>query len=177
MFHNLRNLLKYRGLIQSLVVRDLKARYRGSVLGFFWSFVNPLLLLLIYTFVFTVVLPGTHTKDLEPYALFMFCGILPWTWFSSSLLEASTVLISGGNLIKKVLFPAEVLPDKVTVLVRLADKPEDIDAAKQEADRQAAERELQKAGNVEDAERARIAMLTAMMKLRVVERIRMKRGI
>jgi F-type H+-transporting ATPase subunit epsilon len=72
---------------------------------------------------------------------------------------------------------AEVLPDKVTVLVRLADKPEEIDAAKQEADRQAAERELQQAVNVEDAERARIAMLTAMMKLRVVERIRMKRGI
>jgi F-type H+-transporting ATPase subunit epsilon len=72
---------------------------------------------------------------------------------------------------------AEVLPDKVTVLVRLADKPEEIDAAKQEADRQAAERDLQKAVNVEDAERARIAMLTAMMKLRVVERIRMKRGV
>ena len=87
MFHNLANLLKYRGLIQSLVVRELKARYRGSVLGFFWSFVNPLLLLLIYSFVFTVVLPGTHPPDIEPYALFMFCGILPWTWFSSSLLE------------------------------------------------------------------------------------------
>jgi len=115
MFQNLQNLLKYRGLIQSLVVRDLKARYRGSVLGFFWSFVNPLLLLLIYSFVFTVVLPGTHPKEIEPYALFMFCGILPWTWFSSSLLESSNVLISGGNLIKKVLFPAEVLPI-VTVL-------------------------------------------------------------
>jgi lipopolysaccharide transport system permease protein len=119
MVNNLRNLFKYRGLIQSLVVRDLKARYRGSVLGFFWSFVNPLLLLLIYTFVFTVVLPGAHAVidpvtgkavPLEPYALFMFCGILPWTWFSSSLLESSTVLTSGGNLIKKVLFPAEVLP-------------------------------------------------------------------
>jgi lipopolysaccharide transport system permease protein len=116
--HNFQNLLKYRGLIQSLVVRDLKARYRGSVLGFFWSFVNPLLFLLIYTFVFTVVLPATHPKDIEPYALFMFCGILPWTWFSSSLLESSNVLISGGNLIKKVLFPAEVLPI-VTVLANM----------------------------------------------------------
>jgi ABC-type polysaccharide/polyol phosphate export permease len=115
MLHNLAQLGRYRGLIQSLVARDLKARYRGSVLGFFWSFINPLLLLLIYTFVFTVVLPGTHPADIEPYALFMFCGILPWTWFSSSLLEASNVLISGGNLIKKVLFPAEVLPI-VTVL-------------------------------------------------------------
>lgn len=118
MLHNLANLLKYRGLIQSLVVRELKARYRGSVLGFFWSFVNPLLLLLIYSFVFTVVLPGTHPSDIEPYALFMFCGILPWTWFSSSLLEASNVLIAGGNLIKKVLFPAEVLPI-VTVLANM----------------------------------------------------------
>ena len=118
MFHNLQNLRKYRGLIQSLVVRDLKARYRGSVLGFFWSFVNPLLFLLIYTFVFTVVLPSTHPKDIEPYALFMFCGILPWTWFSSSILESSNVLISNGNLIKKVLFPAEVLPI-VTVLANM----------------------------------------------------------
>jgi ABC-type polysaccharide/polyol phosphate export permease len=60
--------------------------------------------------VFTVVLPGTRPKELEPYALFMFCGILPWTWFSSSLLESANVLIAGGNLIKKVMFPAEVLP-------------------------------------------------------------------
>jgi ABC-type polysaccharide/polyol phosphate export permease len=110
MFHNLAQLLRYRGLIQSLVARELKARYRGSVLGFFWSFVNPLLLLLVYSFVFNVVLPGTHPPEIEPYALFLFCGILPWTWFSSSLSESSNVLIAGGNLIKKVLFPAEILP-------------------------------------------------------------------
>lgn len=110
MFHNLAQLVRYRGLVQSLVARELKARYRGSVLGFFWSFVNPLLLLLVYYFVFKYVLPGTHPPDMEPYALFLFCGILPWTWFSSSLSESAGVLISGGNLIKKVLFPAEVLP-------------------------------------------------------------------
>lgn len=118
MFHNLAALVRYRGLIQTLVARDLKARYRGSVLGFFWSFVNPLLLLLIYTFVFTKVIPGSHQQDMEPYALFMFCGILPWTWFSSALLESSNTLIAGGNLIKKVLFPAEVLPI-VTVLANM----------------------------------------------------------
>jgi lipopolysaccharide transport system permease protein len=109
MWHNLGELLRYRGLIHSLVVRDLKARYRGSVLGFFWSFVNPLMLLSIYTFVFTHILQNNEEKT-RPYAVFMFCGLLPWTWFSSSLLEASGSLISGGNLIKKVLFPAEVLP-------------------------------------------------------------------
>jgi ABC-type polysaccharide/polyol phosphate export permease len=110
LFANLATLLRYRGLIYSLVARELKARYRGSVLGFVWSFLNPLLLLLIYTFVFAVVIPGTHTKDTEPFALFMFCGILPWTWFTSSLLESSNALLAGGNLIKKVLFPAEILP-------------------------------------------------------------------
>lgn len=117
MLHNLFQLVRYRGLIQSLVARELKARYRGSVLGFFWSFINPLLLLLIYSFVFRVVLPA-RVADLEPYALFLFCGILPWTWFSSSLLESTNVLIAGGNLIKKVLFPAEVLP-VVTVVANL----------------------------------------------------------
>lgn len=118
MLHNLRQLPRYRGLIMSLVARDLKARYRGSVLGFFWSFINPLLLLLVYSFVFAVVLPGTHPDYMEPYSLFMFCGILPWTWFSSSLLESANVLIAGGNLIKKVLFPAEILPI-VTVLANM----------------------------------------------------------
>ena len=117
MFNNLKALLKYRQLIQSMVARELKARYRGSVLGFFWSFINPLLLLLVYTFVFSYVLPARQ-PNLDPYALFMFCGILPWTWFSSSLIESSNVLIAGGNLIKKVLFPAEVLPI-VTVLANM----------------------------------------------------------
>ena len=110
MLANLRQLFRHRGLIQILVARELKARYRGSVLGFFWSFVNPLLLLLVYTFVFSVILPGFRGNDLEPYALFLFCGLLPWTWFSSALLESSNVLIANGNLIKKVLFPAEILP-------------------------------------------------------------------
>ena len=117
MFANLANLFRYRGLIQSLVARELKARYRGSFLGFFWSFVNPLLLLLIYSFVFTTVMPN-NVPGVQPYALFMFCGILPWNWFSTSLSDASGSLIAGGNLIKKVLFPAEVLP-LVSVLTNM----------------------------------------------------------
>lgn len=119
MISQIRTLFRYRLLIQSLVGRELKARYRGSLLGFFWSFINPLLLLLTYTAVFTVILPVQHSPAMEPYALFFFCGILPWSWFSSSVLESAGVLIAGGNLIKKVLFPAEVLP-VVTVLANLA---------------------------------------------------------
>jgi ABC-type polysaccharide/polyol phosphate export permease len=117
LFSNLANLIRYRGLIQSLVARELKARYRGSVLGFIWSFINPLLLLLIYSFVFTTIMPN-ETPGVQPYAVFMFCGILPWNWFQTSLSDAAGSLIAGGNLIKKVLFPAEVLP-LVSVLANM----------------------------------------------------------
>lgn len=110
MLSNLRQLFRYRALIQTLVVRELKARYRGSVLGYFWSFVNPLLLLLVFSFVFTEIMPRGEEVNLEPYAVFMFCGLLPWTWFSSSLMDAANALIINGNLIKKVMFPAEILP-------------------------------------------------------------------
>ena len=109
MLSNLGSLLRYRGLIQSLVARELKARYRGSVLGFVWSFVNPLLLLSVYSFVFTTIMPSNEPRT-KPFAVFLFCGLLAWTWFAASLTEAASSLISGGNLIKKVLFPAEVLP-------------------------------------------------------------------
>jgi len=73
MFRNLGRLVRYRGLIQSLVARELKARYRGSVLGFFWSFINPLLLLGIYSFIFTTILPN-RAEGVQPYSLFMLCG-------------------------------------------------------------------------------------------------------
>jgi homopolymeric O-antigen transport system permease protein len=109
MWHNLAQLPKYRGLIQSLVARELKARYRGSALGIFWSFGNPLLLLLVYSAVFKYLVPDRDTT-VQPYSLFLFCGLLPWTWFASSLNESAGSLTAGGNLIKKVLFPAEVLP-------------------------------------------------------------------
>ena len=117
MIAQIATLIRYRALIESLVSRELKARYRGSVLGFLWSFVNPLLLLLTYTLVFTVILPNRQ-PEIQPFFLFLFCGILPWTWFQTSLAESSGVIIASGNLIKKVLFPAEVLP-AVTVLANL----------------------------------------------------------
>jgi homopolymeric O-antigen transport system permease protein len=118
LLQNLLAVFRYRVLIQSLVVRELKARYRGSVLGFLWSFINPLLQLLIYWFVFTYIMPNRGVGDTSPYALFLFTGILPWTWFSSSVLESSVILMTSGNLIKKIMFPAEVLPI-VVVLANL----------------------------------------------------------
>lgn len=103
----LRTLFRYRQLISALTARDLKARYRGSILGFFWSLANPLLLLGIYTLVFTVFFPQ---QVVRPYPLFLFAGILPWTFFSAAILEATSSISSNAGLIKKVMFPAESLP-------------------------------------------------------------------
>lgn len=110
MHHGLSNLFRHRVLIQSLVARELKARYRGSVGGYLWSFLNPMLLLAVYTIVFTTIFQPQRGEAVDPYALFLFCGLLPWTWFAASLTDASNSLIAGGNLIKKLVFPAEVLP-------------------------------------------------------------------
>jgi len=110
---NLKEVFKHRLLIRTLVGRELKARYRGTVLGFFWSFFNPFLLMVVYTVVFGFILtPRDASFNNDPllYALYLFCGILPWTWFSSSSIESANVLMINGNLIKKILFPAEVLP-------------------------------------------------------------------
>jgi lipopolysaccharide transport system permease protein len=118
LFNNLKGLYKYRVLIQNLVSRELKARYRGTVLGFLWSFFNPFLLMVIYTIVFGFIIGARYPEfDNSPwkYALFLFCGVLPWTWFSSSTLESANVLIVQGNLIKKVLFPVEILPVVVVI--------------------------------------------------------------
>lgn len=109
---SIRQLLRSRQLILTLTSRDLKARYRGSVLGYFWSLANPLLLLAVYTIVFTKFFPR---PDVQPYSLFMFTGILPWTFFAGAVLESTNVLISNGGLIKKVTFSAEVLPIVVVV--------------------------------------------------------------
>ena len=117
-FRNLSALFRYRGLIQTLVVRDRKARYRGSVLGFFWSFINPLLLLLIYTFVFKYVMPAAP-QGTDPYPLFMFCGLLPWTFFSTSVAQGGQSLVLNNQLLNKVYCPREVFPMASTVVAAI----------------------------------------------------------
>lgn len=104
---DLATLYRHRQLIAALTARDLKARYRGSLLGFFWSLANPLLLLGVYTLAFTVFFPSDVAR---PYPLFLFAGILPWTFFSAAILESTNAISSNAGLIKKVMFPAEALP-------------------------------------------------------------------
>ena len=102
-------LLRHRGLLATLVARELKARYRGSVLGYLWSLVNPLLLFLVYTFVFTRILPA-RAEGAEPYALFLMIGLFPWIWVSTSILEGTVSLTTNASLIRKAVFPSEILP-------------------------------------------------------------------
>ena len=106
---SLRRMWDRRDLIATLSLREVKLRYRGSVLGWLWSLLNPLLLLLTYTVVFSLIFQP-RLQGAEPYALFLFTGLLPWLWFSGALNESTTVLQENAPLLKKVLFPAEVLP-------------------------------------------------------------------
>jgi lipopolysaccharide transport system permease protein len=101
-----------RGLIRNFVVRDLRQRYIGSLMGFFWSVIHPIVLLVSYTFVFMIVFnvrprPDTGTTS---FPLFLFCGILPWLFFQDTLQRSSTILIDNANLVTKTIFPTEILP-------------------------------------------------------------------
>jgi len=107
MIAKLRELLGYRELIENLVVRDLKVRYKHSVLGFLWSLVNPLLLMTVFTIVFTIMLPNL---TIPKFPVFVLCALLPWNFFNTSVMGALNSIIHNGHLIKKVYFPREILP-------------------------------------------------------------------
>ncbi|MFL6195201.1 MAG: ABC transporter permease [Thermoanaerobaculia bacterium] len=118
MFRVVYQIFRFRGLLATLTSRELKARYRGSVLGFLWSLANPLLLLAVYTFVFSIVFKPDSRGGMSPYALFLVSGLFPWIWTSASALEGSMSLIANSGLIRKAVFPAELLP-MVSVLSNL----------------------------------------------------------
>ena len=117
MLETIQNLRRHRGLLATLTARELKARYRGSVLGFLWSLVNPLMLLGVYSFVFGFLIPS-RAEGTSPYGVFLICGLFPWIWASNSLLEGVVSLSNNGGLIKKAVFPFELLP-VVSVLSNL----------------------------------------------------------
>lgn len=99
-------LYAYRQMIYSLVRRDLRGRYKGSVLGFLWTFLNPLLQLMIYTFLFSFILQSS----IEKFYLFLFVALVPWLFFSSCMSSGSTCILAQQDMVKKIYFPREVLP-------------------------------------------------------------------
>jgi lipopolysaccharide transport system permease protein len=97
-----------RALVTALTRRELAARYRGGVLGYFWSLVNPLLLLAVYATVFRLVF--TPRADVRPYALFLFIGVLAWGFVSSALVDSAETFRANGPLLRKTTVAPEVFP-------------------------------------------------------------------
>lgn len=104
--HVVKELWDYREMTANLVKRDLKSRYQGSVLGFFWMFLNPLLQLAVYTVVFSTIMK----MGIERFYLFMFVAFVPWLFFSTCLSSGTTVIFAQQDVVKKIYFPREVLP-------------------------------------------------------------------
>ncbi len=107
--------LRYHDLLRNLVVRELKTRYKNSALGFLWSLLNPLAMMMVFTVVFTVLLPN---NTVQAYPIFLLCGLLPWQFCTTSVMSSLHSIVGSSNLVKKVNFPAEVLPAS-TVLANL----------------------------------------------------------
>jgi lipopolysaccharide transport system permease protein len=108
----LRELWNYRDLIHNLVVRDLKVRYKSSILGVAWSWLNPLLMMFVYTILFTIFLGNADTPR---YHVLLLCGLLPWNFFNDSIMQATDSIVRNAHLIKKVYFPREVLPISIVL--------------------------------------------------------------
>ena len=103
-------LYDYREMIFSLVRKELRGRYKGTALGFLWNFINPLLQLIVYTLVFSVIM----RTGIEKYYLFLFVALVPWIFFSSALTGGAMCIINSQDLVKKIYFPREVLPISFT---------------------------------------------------------------
>jgi lipopolysaccharide transport system permease protein len=112
-----RVLLAHRRTIEAFVRRDIRSRYVTSVMGVSWAIIQPLALLMLYTFVFAYVLKIRlgGTPSTASFALYLFCGMLPWLAFAEGITRATSVILDQAHLIKKVVFPAEILPVYVVV--------------------------------------------------------------
>ena len=101
-----RHIIYLYDLLRELVARDIKLRYKGSILGVAWSLLNPLSQLLVFSFIFEYVLP----LNIANYSSFLFTGLLAWSWFQAALFAAATVIVDGRSLIRRPGFPAAILP-------------------------------------------------------------------
>ncbi|MFZ3171866.1 MAG: ABC transporter permease [Carboxydocellales bacterium] len=111
MLTNIKEIYHYREMLKNLVVKDLRTRYKGSILGFFWTFLNPLLILAVYTLVFSTVM----RMGINNYSMFLFVVLLPWLFFANSVQASTMAIITNGGLVKKIYFPVVILPLSVVL--------------------------------------------------------------
>lgn len=102
----LKDLYSYRELLKTTIQKDIGGKYKHSFLGILWSFINPLLQITVYAFVFQIILKS----NIENYAVYLCCGLIPWQYFSNVVLRGAAVIVDNGNIIKKVYFPRGILP-------------------------------------------------------------------
>ncbi len=107
-----KELFSYREMLKCMVRKDLKTRYKGSFLGFLWTFLNPLFQLAIYSLLFPLIMKASALQ--EPYSMFMFVALLPWIYFSSSVTSGTECIVENYNLVKKIYFPRQILPLSVS---------------------------------------------------------------
>ena len=106
MLNVFKNLYNYRELLKTNVKKEIRGKYKNSFLGVIWSFLNPLLQIAVYAIVFQMILKNPQ----ENYVVFLCCGLIPWTFFSTAISRSAFTMIENGNILKKVYFPREILP-------------------------------------------------------------------
>lgn len=105
----LKEIYKYRELLKSNIKKEIRGKYKGSFLGILWSFVNPLLSVLVYAIVFPIILKNSQ----EHYVTYLIIGIIPWTYFTTTIAQGTSTILINAGIIKKVYFPREILPISV----------------------------------------------------------------
>jgi ABC-2 type transport system permease protein len=93
-------------MLRNLISKELQVRYKNSALGFFWTFLNPLLMLVVYSFVFSTIM----RSDMKDFSIYLFIGLLAWNYIAGSVLQGTGCMVANGSLLKKVYFPREVIP-------------------------------------------------------------------
>lgn len=101
-----KNIYNYRELLKNNVKKEIRGKYKNSALGVIWTFLNPLLQLLVYALIFPLILRSTQPF----YVVFVCVGLVPWTFFTTAVSQSAWTIISNGNIVKKVYFPREILP-------------------------------------------------------------------
>ncbi len=109
MINVFKNLYDYRELLKTSIKKEVRSKYKNSFLGVIWSFLNPLLQILVYCIIFSLILINKK----EHYEIFLCCGIIPWSFFSAAINKAAFTFVENGNIIKKVYFPREIIPISV----------------------------------------------------------------
>lgn len=101
-----KNIYKYREFLRTNIKKEIRGKYKKSFFGVMWSFLNPLLQLLVYAIIFPIILKTTQ----ENYVIFLCVALIPWTYFTTTITQSASTMVVNGNIIKKVYFPREILP-------------------------------------------------------------------